>query len=55
MEGKYRITRIHIRGKGNVKVNHRTQCLKSYRRVVAKNNNVRIGEVDLTYEEKEYV
>ncbi|MBB4036585.1 hypothetical protein GGR21_002491 [Dysgonomonas hofstadii] len=50
---KYRITVIHIRGKGNVRVNHRTNCLKSYRQEVAKNNDVRVGQVSLTYEEKE--
>lgn len=50
---KYHVTVIHIKGKGNVKVSQRTNCLKTYRQEVAKNNNVRIGEVDFTYDERE--
>jgi len=50
---KYRVTCITIKGKGNTKVNQWTNCLKSFRQEVAKNNNVRVGDVNLTYDERE--
>ncbi len=50
---KYRVTCIAIKGKGNTKINQQTNCLKTFRMEVAKKNNVRVGEITLTYEEKE--
>lgn len=50
---KYRVTCISIKGKGNTKVDQWTNCLRVFRQEVAKNNNVRVGEVCLTYDERE--
>lgn len=49
---KYRVTCISIKGKGNTKVNQWTNSLRIFRQQVAKNNNVTVGQVCLTYDER---
>jgi len=53
MYSKYQILKIEIKGKGSTKVNQSTNCLKSFRKTIADNNNVTVGKVVLTYVEKE--
>ena len=50
---KYRVTCITIKGKGNTKVDQWTNSLRAFRQEVARNNNVTVGMVSLTYDERE--
>lgn len=48
---KYRITRISIKGKGSRNVDETTDSLSSFRRKLAKDENVKTGDITFTYEE----